>query len=86
MSCNTGKTKTKCTVNSQVFVILFWFLVEHFKLPARTKDARDTWDAFLESVYLCIQSRQSVMVASLMGSDFKSRTREQPRLERSREV
>ena len=41
-------------MNSQVFVILFWFLVEHFKLPARTKDARDMRDAFLESVCLCI--------------------------------
>ena len=54
MSCNLGKTRTKFTVNSQVLVILFWFLVEHFKLSARTKDARDTRDAFLESVYPCI--------------------------------
>ena len=38
-------------MNSQVFVILFWFLVEHFKLSARTKDVWDTRDAFLESVY-----------------------------------
>ena len=41
-------------MNSQVFVILFWFLVEHIKLSARTKDVRDTRDAFLESVYPCI--------------------------------
>ena len=54
MSCNLGKTRTRFTVNSPVFVILFWFLVENFKLSARTKDARDTRDAFLESVYPCI--------------------------------
>ena len=54
MSCNLGKTRTRFTVNSIVFVILFWFLVENFKLSARTKDARDTRDAFLESVYPCI--------------------------------
>ena len=54
MSCNVGKTGTRLTVNSQVSVILFWFLVEHFKLLARTKDARDMWDAILESVYPCI--------------------------------
>ena len=54
MSCNLGKTRTSFTVNSLVFVILFWFLVENFKLSARTKDARDTRDAFLESVYPCI--------------------------------
>ena len=54
MSCNLGKTRTRFTVNSLVFVILFWFLVENFKLSARTKDARDTRDAFLESVYPCI--------------------------------
>ena len=28
MNCNLGKTGTKFTVNSQVFVILFWFLVD----------------------------------------------------------
>ena len=55
MSCNLGKTRTRFTVNSIVFVILFWFLVEHFKLSARTKDARDTRDAFLESVYPCVR-------------------------------
>ena len=44
-------------MNSPVFVILFWFLVEHFKLSARTKDARDTRDAFLESVYPCIDNK-----------------------------
>ena len=38
-------------MNSQVFVIVFWFLVEDFKLSARTKDARDTRDVFLESLY-----------------------------------
>ena len=54
MSCILGKTGTRFTVNSEVFVILFWFLVEHFKLSARTKDARDTRDAFLEYVYPCI--------------------------------
>ena len=54
MSCNLGKPRTRFTVNSLVFVILFWFLVENFKLSARTKDARDTRDAFLESVYPCI--------------------------------
>ena len=53
MSCNLGKTRTRFTVNSLVFIILFWFLVENFKLSARTKDARDTRDAFLESVYPC---------------------------------
>ena len=51
MSCNLGKTRTKFTVNSPVFVILVWFLVENFKLSARTKDARETRDAFLKSVY-----------------------------------
>ena len=56
MSCNLGKTRTRFTVNSLVFVILFWFLVENFKLSARTKDARDTRDAFLESVYPCISN------------------------------
>ena len=56
MSCNLGKTRTKFTVNSPVFVILVFFLVENFKLSARTKDARETRDAFLESVYLCIES------------------------------
>ena len=56
MSCNLGKTETQFRVNSQVFVILFLFLVEHFKLSARTKDARDTRDVFLESVYPCIIS------------------------------
>ena len=56
MSCNLGKTRTRFTVNSPVFVILFWFLVEHFKLSARTKDARDTRDAFLKSVYPCIST------------------------------
>ena len=55
MSCNLGKTRTRFTVNSLVFVILFWFLVENFKLSARTKDARDMRDAFLESVYPCIE-------------------------------
>ena len=55
MSCNLGKTRTRFTVNSPVFVMLFWFLVENFKLSARTKDARDMRDAFLESVYPCIQ-------------------------------
>ena len=54
MSCNLGKTRARFTVNSLVFVILFWFLVENFKLLARKKDARDTRDAFLESVYPCI--------------------------------
>ena len=54
MSCNLGNTGTRFTVNSQLFCIIFWFLVEHFKLSARTKDARDTRDAFLESVYPCI--------------------------------
>ena len=49
-----GKTRTRFTVNSLVFVILFWFLAENFKLSARTKDVRDTRDAFLESVYPCI--------------------------------
>ena len=56
MNCNLGKTRTRFTVNSLVFVILFWFLVENFKLSASTKDARDTRDAFLESVYPCIIS------------------------------
>ena len=56
MSCNVGKTGTGITVNSQMFVIVFWSLVEHFKLSARTKDARYTRDAFLESVYPCITS------------------------------
>ena len=59
MSCNLGKTGTRFTVNSQVFVILFWSLVEHFKLSVRTKDARDTRDtrdAFLESDYPYIRS------------------------------
>ena len=28
MSCNLGKTGTRFAVNSQVFVILFWFLVD----------------------------------------------------------
>ena len=51
MNCNLGKTGTRLTVNSQVFVILFWFLVEYFKLSARTKDMQDMRDAFLESVY-----------------------------------
>ena len=56
MSCNVnlGKAGTRFAVNSQVFVILLWFLIEHFKLSARTKDARDARDAFLESVYPCI--------------------------------
>ena len=54
MSCNLGKTRTRFTVNSPMFVILFWFLVENFKLSARTKDARDTLDGFLESVYPCV--------------------------------
>ena len=54
MNCNLGKTRTRFTVNSLVFVILFWFLVKNFKLSARTKDARYTWDAFLKSVYPCI--------------------------------
>ena len=48
MIYNLCKTGTRFTVNLQVFVILFWFLVEHFKLSARTKDARDTQGAFLE--------------------------------------
>ena len=56
MSCNLGKFGTRFTVNSRVFVILFWFLVEHFELSARTKDGQDTRDAFLESVYPCICS------------------------------
>ena len=51
MSCNLGKTETSFTVDLQVFFFLFWCLVEHFKLLARTKDAQDTRDAFLESVY-----------------------------------
>ena len=52
-------------MNSQVFVILFWFLVEHFKLSARTKDARDTRDAFLESVYWIIWGLSSIYMGSL---------------------
>ena len=59
MSCNLGKTRTRFTVNSLVFVILFWFLAENFKLSAKTKDARDTRDAFLESVYPCIEKRRT---------------------------
>ena len=66
MSCNLGKTRTRFTVNSLVFVILFWFLVENFKLSARTKDARDTRDAFLESVYPCIQSAVSSLLIILI--------------------
>ena len=43
-------------MNSQVFGILILVsLVEHFKLSARTKDAQDTRDAFLESVYPCVR-------------------------------
>ena len=59
MSYNVGKTETRFTVNSQVFVILFWFLVEHFKVSARTKDVRDTRDEFLESLYPCIAFAES---------------------------
>ena len=61
MSCNLGRTRTTFTVNSPVFVILFWFLVEHFKLSARTKDPRDTRDAFLESVYPCIDKHSEYL-------------------------
>ena len=65
MSCNLGKTRTRFTVNSLVFVILFWFLVENFKLSARTKDVRDTRDAFLESVYPCIERESNGILTGM---------------------
>ena len=46
---------SKSTPESIIYLILFWFLVKNFKLSARTKDARDTRDTFLESVHPCIQ-------------------------------
>ena len=72
MSCNLGKTRARFTVNSRVFVILFWFLVEHFKLSARKKVARDTRDAFLESVYPCIEKFEVSNLAD--KADYQNQT------------
>ena len=72
MSCNLGKTRTRFTVNSLMFVILFWFLVENFKLSARTTDAQDTRDAFLESVYSCIPSFVSMYSTKTITRDSQA--------------
>ena len=72
MSCNLGKTGTRFTV----FLILFWFLVEHFKLSARTKDARDTRDAFLEIVYPCIIEFFTLQLQYLQSCNVKPGTRQ----------
>ena len=71
-------------MNSRVFVILFWFLVEHFKLSARTKDARDTRDAFLESVYPCIDLTEQLisLITYLILANFINLRKTSPKFSR----
>ena len=48
------KMRAYFAINLPAFDISIWFLVEILQLKKRTKDARDTRDAFLESVKPCI--------------------------------
>ena len=71
MICNLGKTGTRFTVNFTNVCHSILVFGRTFQALGKKKDARDTRDAFLESVYLCIGKNLADKVKPEKNHSFK---------------
>ena len=66
MSCNLGKTGTRFAVNSQMFVILFWFLVD-ISSSRQEQKMRRTRGTRFSKVFIRVLTSQINFVPALCG-------------------